>query len=111
MNKRWTFIFKSNGSDPLIHRAELQHPGKVLYVYGVSSNEQAVSIIKTLDAEQPQKGECLYIELCGAFTDQDLNQIIRDTQVNIPIGVVKYTPEELKKIRPDQIDTEIAIKE
>lgn len=101
MDKRWAFIFKSKGSDPAIHRTKLQHPGKALYIYGVSTNQQAVSIIKALDAEQSEKGECLYVELCGAFNSQDLNHIIRDAQVSIPIGAVTYTPEELLKIRAE----------
>ena len=58
-------------------------------------------IVEQLQSLIAQKGLQDSVELCGAFNSQDLNQIIRDAQVSIPIGAVTYTPEELLKIRAE----------
>lgn len=86
-------IVKAPGYDPSIHKASLASDVFSTDVICVSSLEQALGVAVALVRDKVQ-----LIELCGGFTPAEADQLRDGIGGTIPVGLVQYSPEELKHL-------------
>ncbi|ATQ76783.1 hypothetical protein CR152_21380 [Massilia violaceinigra] len=82
-------IIKGPGYAPAVHRASLNSPAFSTTIVCVSHFEEAISVAIDL-----QQSGIQLIELCGGFTQDEAASIHRSVDMQIPVGVVRYTPEQ-----------------
>lgn len=90
---RYAFIFKGPGCEPATHRALVASPLFSTTIIGVSTLEEACAVAAALVDDGVQ-----LIDLCGAFSTKDLQTIRDRTGDRIPIGAVRYTPAQQRRI-------------
>jgi hypothetical protein len=86
---KFAMIIKGPGYEPVTHRASFNSPEFSTTVVCVSSFEEAVSVAMELHQQGIQ-----LIELCGGFTPDEAAALHRSVEKRVPVGVVRYTPEE-----------------
>src|SRR5688572_28547249 len=87
---RFAMIVKAPGYDPAVHTASLSSSAFSTNVTCVSSFEQALGAAIALVQDGVQ-----LIELCGGFTPEEADKLHIGIGGRIPVGVVRYSPEEL----------------
>ncbi len=90
---RFAMIVKAPGYDPKDHNALLSSPAFTTRVVCVSSLEQARDAAAALVREGVQ-----LIELCGGFAPEEADQLHAHIDHQVPVGVVRYAPEELEHL-------------
>ncbi|ELR70648.1 Hypothetical protein C900_03629 [Fulvivirga imtechensis AK7] len=90
---RYAFIVKHKSYSSLYQRASLETDEFKTLIVGVSDTKEATEAIKQLLSEGVQ-----VIELCGGFSEAEKDQIKQDIGGKIPLGVVKFDNEDLKKL-------------
>ena len=86
---RFAMIIKGPGYDPAVHRVVLDSPVFSTTVVCVSSVEEAATVARQLHQQGIQ-----LIELCGGFTAEQASAIHHCLGARMPVGVVRYTPDE-----------------
>ena len=86
---RFTFIVKAPGYSPDVHRTVLASAHFTTVIVGVADLACAIFVAQ----EQAQSGTQL-IELCGGFTQEEVNQMRLQLPRTLPVGVVTYTAEQ-----------------
>lgn len=82
-------IIKGPGYKATVHRASLNSSEFSTTVVCVSSFDEALSVANELHQQGVQ-----LIELCGGFTPEQASAMHLALELRVPVGVVRYTPEE-----------------
>ncbi|MBI4911719.1 MAG: hypothetical protein HY823_03185 [Acidobacteria bacterium] len=90
---QFAMIVIGPGYDPVLHRAFIPSPAFSTTVVCVSSLEQAVQVAQALVRQGIQ-----LIELCGGFLPEQAAFLHESVDRQIPVGVVRYSPEEQQQL-------------
>ncbi len=90
---KFAMIIKGPGYEPTVHRASLNSAEFSTTIVCVSNFDEAVSVA----IELCQRGVQL-IELCGGFTPEQASAIHRAVEMLVPVGVVRYSPDEQRHL-------------
>ena len=93
--QRYGFIFKAPGMQFLTHNGRLESDTFAATLCGVASVEEAVLVAQDLLTRHVQ-----LIELCGAFTEADAEQIRQPSDERILAAAVHKTPESGQSVTP-----------
>jgi len=86
--QRYGFIFKAPGMQFLTHNGRLESETFAATLCGVASVEEALLVAQELLTRHVQ-----LIELCGAFTEAEVEQIRTAIDDRVPVAAVQYSPE------------------
>lgn len=92
--QRYGFIFKAPGMDFLTHNGQLESDSFSATLCGVADVEQAVMVALELLTRHVE-----VIELCGAFSADEVGQIRLALNDKIPLGVVQYSAEDRQRLQ------------
>lgn len=92
--KTWAFLYRADGCDPAVHRADLVSDTRRSIICGVNSIDEGCKLARDLMEQE----NCLLIELCGGFGAQGARRVIAAVDGRIPVGYIDYFPEELEKL-------------
>lgn len=92
--QRYAFIFKAPGMEFLTHNGRLESEAFEATLCGVADVEQAVLVAQELLTRRVQ-----LIELCGAFSAAEVEQIRAALDYRIPLGAVHYGSEERQRLQ------------
>ncbi|UVJ44696.1 DUF6506 family protein [Pseudomonas sp. LS1212] len=92
--QRYGFIFKAPGMQFLTHNGRLESETFAATLCGVASVEEAVLVAQELLTRHVQ-----LIELGGAFTEAEVEQIRTAIDDRIPVAAVKYSPETHQRLQ------------
>lgn len=92
--QRYAFIFKAPDMDFLTHSGCLESASFAATLCGVADVEQAVLVAQELLTRHVQ-----LIELCGAFSAEEVAQVRAALDDRIPVGVVQYSGEERQRLQ------------
>jgi len=92
--QRYGFIFKAPGMQFLTHNGRLESDAFAATVCGVASIEEAVLVAQELLTRHVQ-----LIELCGAFSEADVEQIRRAIDDRVPVAAVQYSAETRQRLQ------------
>jgi hypothetical protein len=91
--QRYGFIVKAADLEVIKNQAHIQSELFQMMVSGVSSVDEAI-----LAAQEMLTREVQLIELCGAFSAEDADQIRDAINDRIPIGRVQYSNQERDRL-------------
>ncbi|BBB29474.1 DUF6506 family protein [Neptunomonas japonica] len=94
--QRYGFIVKSNDLEMFKHHARLNSENFSMMVSGVSDVAQAEMVAQEMITKDVQ-----LIELCGAFSAEDAQQIRDAINDHIPVGYVQYTDDERARLKSE----------
>ncbi|WP_293267853.1 DUF6506 family protein [Neptunomonas sp.] len=94
--QRYGFIVKSNDLEMFKHHARLNSENFSMMVSGVSDVAQAEMVAQEMITKDVQ-----LIELCGAFSAEDAQQIRDAINDHIPVGYVQYTADERSRLKSE----------
>lgn len=92
--ERYGFIFKAPGMQFLTHNGRLESDTFAATLCGVASVEEAVMVAQELLTRHVQ-----LIELCGAFTEAEVEQIRTAIDDRIPVAAVQHSPETQQRLQ------------
>lgn len=92
--QRYAFIFKAPGMDFLTHNGSLESEAFAATLCGVADVEQAVLVAQELLTRHVQ-----LIELCGAFSAEEVARVRSALDDRIPVGSVQYSAEERQRLQ------------
>ncbi|MBM3108873.1 hypothetical protein H8F21_11380 [Pseudomonas sp. P66] len=92
--QRYGFIFKAPGMQFLTHNGQLESDAFAATVCGVASIEEAVLVAQELLTRHVQ-----LIELCGAFSEADVEQIRSAIDDRVPVAAVQYSAETRQRLQ------------
>lgn len=92
--QRYGFIFKAPGMQFLTHNGSLESDTFAATLCGVANVEEAVLVAQELLTRHVQ-----LIELCGAFTEAETEQIRTAIDDRIPVAAVHYSPENRQRLQ------------
>jgi hypothetical protein len=84
--QRYGFIFKAPGMQFLTHNGRLESETFAATLCGVASVEEALLVAQELLTRHVQ-----LIELCGAFTEAEVEQIRTAVDDRVPVAAVHYS--------------------
>lgn len=84
---------KSSGYQPAEHTAVFSTPTFSTTIVCVSTVDQAL-----VEAGKLVEQGIQLIELCGGFSLEDKDRLSNQIQCRIPVGVVRYSPEEQSQL-------------
>ena len=96
--QRYGFIFKAPGMQFLTHNGRLESETFAATLCGVASVEEALLVAQELLTRHVQ-----LIELCGAFSEAEVEQIRDAVDDRIPVAAVHYsaqTQQRLQQLSP-----------
>ena len=91
--QRYAFIFKAPGMDFMTHNGKLESDAFSATLCGVADVEQAVMVALELLTHHVQ-----LIELCGAFSEAEIEQIRQALDGRIALGAVQYSAEDRARL-------------
>ncbi|MFJ4394922.1 DUF6506 family protein [Pseudomonas sp. NPDC089396] len=91
--QRYGFIFKAPGMQFLTHNGSLESDAFTATVCGVANVEEAVLVAQELLTRHVQ-----LIELCGAFTEADVEQIRNAIGDRVALAAVQYSAETRQRL-------------
>lgn len=92
--QRYGFIFKAPGMQFLTHNGRLESETFAATLCGVASVEEALLVAQELLTRHVQ-----LIELCGAFTEAEVEQIRTAIDDRVPVAAVHYSPETRERLQ------------
>ncbi|MCK1792015.1 DUF6506 family protein [Pseudomonas violetae] len=92
--QRYGFIFKAPGMQFLTHNGSLESEAFAATLCGVASVEEAELVAQELLTRHVQ-----LIELCGAFTEAEVERIRSAIDDRISVAAVHYSPETLQRLQ------------
>lgn len=92
--QRYGFIFKAPGMQFLTHNGRLESETFAATLCGVASVEEALLVAQELLTRHVQ-----LIELCGAFTEAEVEQIRTAIDDRVPVAAVQYSPETRERLQ------------
>ena len=92
--QRYAFIFKAPGMDFLTRNGRMESEDFAATLGGVADIEQAVLVAQELLTRHVQ-----LIELCGAFSAEEVEQIRGALGERIPVGSVQYSAAERERLQ------------
>ena len=92
--QRYGFIFKAPGMQFLTHNGRLESETFAATMCGVASVEEALLVAQELLTRHVQ-----LIELCGAFTEAEVEQIRTAIDDRVPVAAVQYSPETRERLQ------------
>jgi hypothetical protein len=81
----WLYMFVEPSADSEKHRAEVEIPGAVCYVVGVSNFEEGARI-----AQKFADDGGAIIELCGGFGYEGAARVNEAVGGRVPVGVITH---------------------
>lgn len=90
----WAFLFRSDGTNPEVDKAEMIHCGNRFLIYGTNTIEEGCEVAKRLVEEE----NCVLIELCGGYGEKGAKQVIEAIGGKIPVGHTVYHESERPKL-------------
>lgn len=92
--QRYGFIFKAPGMQFLTHNGTLESDAFAATLCGVANVEEAVLVAQELLTRHVQ-----LIELCGAFTALEVEQIRTAIDDRIPVAAVQYSADASHRLQ------------
>jgi hypothetical protein len=92
--QRYGFIFKAPGMQFLTHNGRLESETFAATMCGVASVEEALLVAQELLTRHVQ-----LIELCGAFTEAEVEQIRTAIDDRVPVAAVQYSAETRERLQ------------
>ncbi|KIY40933.1 hypothetical protein TZ03_09420 [Pseudomonas sp. 10-1B] len=92
--QRYGFIFKAPGMQFLTHNGSLESDTFNATVCGVASVAEAQIVAQELLTRHVQ-----LIELCGAFTETEVEQVRTAIGDRVPVAAVQYSPETRQRLQ------------
>ena len=92
--QRYGFIFKAPGMQFLTHNGRLESETFAATLCGVASVEEALLVAQELLTRHVQ-----LIELCGAFTEAEVEQIRTAIDDRVPVAAVQYSAETRERLQ------------
>jgi hypothetical protein len=92
--QRYGFIFKAPGMQFLTHNGRLESETFAATLCGVASVEEALLVAQELLTRHVQ-----LIELCGAFTEAEVEQIRTAIDDRVPVAAVHYSAETRERLQ------------
>ena len=94
MKLQSAYLFCGRDNDPAIHYTVLDTPTIICHIIGVSSPEEGCRVAAQLVA-----GGCKLIELCAAFTREDVTMIEQVTDHQVAVGAVWMNSKSLDRAK------------
>ena len=91
--RRFGFIVKGAGYDPIRHTVTLESAEMTTIMVGVSMPEQVLPVARQMVADGIQ-----LIELCGGFGPVWTARVIEAISGAVPVGAVAYGPESIDQM-------------